>query len=534
MTRTRITTLILLVALPVLFLAGAGAYHLWDRGWAFYAWWPMGLSLALAYILAWRWQRQVRARQNEGPPPMHWTDRDRLAWQTVLARVKSADAIDDTRFSDPRFYFDTAQEMAGEVVRVYRPEAADPVAIVTIPEILSVIELASHDLNALAARYVPGSHLMTVDHWRTARKAVDWYRRASNVYWLASAVFDPIKTATRYVAAKYGMGKPLELFQQNVILWFYGAYVRELGFYLIELYSGRLKVGVTRYRELMAEHGHDPDGPPIVVPPPEGTPAEPTPDGKATDEAPPAPGPPRSRGVSIVLIGQVKAGKSSLVNALLGERKAATDVLPLTSEVTRYDLVSPGVPTHLVLLDTAGYGRAGAVKDNLEETAEAVQSADLVLWVTHARTPGRKADADFFARLRQWFRDRAHLRFPPVVVVLTHVDLLTPAMEWAPPYDWAGGTRPKERSMADAIAAARESFPDVAGLVPVCGAAGKEWGVQEELLPEVVALLGEAKAVALLRCLHAEADEGKVRKVFSQLWTAGRKAVDLLRTGLPR
>ena len=44
---------------------------------------------------------------------------------------------------------------------------------------------------------------------RTARKAVDWYRKAANVYWLASAVLDPIKTAARYVAATYGMGRPL-------------------------------------------------------------------------------------------------------------------------------------------------------------------------------------------------------------------------------------------------------------------------------------------------------------------------------------
>lgn len=529
MTRTRILTLFLLVALPVLFLVGAGAYHLWDRGWAFYAWWPMGLSLALAYILAWRWQRQVRARQAEAPPPMHWTDRDRLAWQAVLERAKQAETIDDSKFSDPKFYFDTAQEMAGQLVRVYRPDAADPVAIVTIPEILSVVELASHDLNELAVQYVPGSHLMTIGHWRTARKAVDWYRQASNVYWLASAVFDPIKTATRYVAAKYGMGRPLELFQQNVVLWFYSAYVRELGFYLIELYSGRLRVGVGRYRELMKEHAHDPDAPPVPVPPPEGVPVEPAADVPAKEPVAPKP-----KGVSIVLIGQVKAGKSSLVNALLGERKAATDVLPLTSEVTKYELTAPGVPTRLVLLDTAGFGRAGAVKDNLEETAEAVQGSDLVLWVAHARNPGRKADADFYSRLRQWFRDRQHLRFPPVIVVLTHVDLLSPAMEWAPPYDWVGGTRPKERSMADAVAAARESFPDVDGLVPVCAAPSKQWGVPEELLPEIVALLGEAKAVSLLRCLHAEADEGKVKKVFAQLWAAGRKAVELVRAGLPR
>jgi hypothetical protein len=88
--------------------------------------------------------------------------------------------------------------------------------------------------------------------------------------------------------------------------------------------------------------------------------------------------------------------------------------------------------------------------------------------------------------------------------------------------------------MADAVTAAQELFPDVAGMVPVCAAVGKEWGVVEELLPEIVALLGEAKSVSLLRCLHAEADEGKVKKVFAQLWAAGRKAVGLLRTGLPR
>src|SRR5688572_20113652 len=223
MTRARILTLALLVLAPVAFLIGTGAYHLWDRGWAFYAWWPMGLCLALAYILAWRWQKQIRARQAEEPPPLHWTDRDRLAWKSVEERVKAVDGIDGEKFGDPRFYFDTAQEMAQQLARVYRPEATDPVGIVTVPEILTVVELASHDLNELARTYVPGSHLMTVDHWRTARKAVDWYRQAANVYWVASAVFDPIKTAARYVAATYGMGKPLELFQQNVILWFYVA-----------------------------------------------------------------------------------------------------------------------------------------------------------------------------------------------------------------------------------------------------------------------------------------------------------------------
>ena len=515
MTRGRILILVVLVALPVLFLVGAGGYHLWATGWAFWAWWPMGLCLAAAYILAWRWQRAIRDRHADAPPPLHWTERDREAWKLVEERVKAARSVTDDQLGDARFYFDTAQQMAEQLARAYRSNAGDPIGQVTVPELLSVIELASHDLNVLATTYVPGSHLMTIDHWRTAHRAVGWYRTATNAYWAAAAVFDPLQTAVRYVAAKYGMGKPLELFQQNVILWFYAAYVRKVGEYLIELYSGRLKVGAKRYRELR-EHAEG---------------SVPSPDAAKVPESPTSS--PVTPGVNIAVIGQVKAGKSSLINALLGERRAATDVLPLTSEVTRYDLAAPGATTRLSLLDTAGYGRAGAEADNLEATAEAVQGADLLFIVSHARNPARKADVDFLARLRGWFRDRPHLKFPPMVAVLTHVDLLTPAMEWAPPYDWSAGTRPKEKSMADAIAAGRESFPDAAEVVPCCTADGRDWGVVEGVLPAVVGQLGEAKSVALLRCLHAEADEGKLRKIFAQLWAASKKAFHHARGGVP-
>jgi len=57
--------------------------------------------------------------------------------------------------------------------------------------------------------------------------------------------------------------------------------------------------------------------------------------------------------------------------------------------------------------------------------------------------------------------------------------------------------------------------------VPVCVAPGKVYGIEEWFLPTVVELLDEAHAVALLRCLRAEADAGKIRKVFRQLLAAG-------------
>ena len=40
--------------------------------------------------------------------------------------------------------------------------------------------------------------------------------------------------------------------QQNVLRWFYQAYVNRLGMHLIELLSGRLAIGAHQYRRLTA------------------------------------------------------------------------------------------------------------------------------------------------------------------------------------------------------------------------------------------------------------------------------------------
>src|SRR5207249_6684969 len=90
------------------------------------------------------------------------------------------------------------------------------------------------------------------------------------------------------------------------------------------------------------------------------------------------------RQVTITLLGQVKAGKSSLVNALLGEQRAKTNVLPETRDVTRYDLKVEGIPTHMAVLDTIGYGHTGPREDQMPATQNAAQQSDLLLLVMQA------------------------------------------------------------------------------------------------------------------------------------------------------
>ncbi|MCI0460347.1 MAG: hypothetical protein L0Z62_25625, partial [Gemmataceae bacterium] len=80
--------------------------------------------------------------------------------------------------------------------------------------------------------------------------------------------------------------------------------------------------------------------------------------------------------------------------------------------------------------------------------------------------------------------------------------------------------------IAQALEVVREQLGQyLAGVVPVCTAEGKVYGVEEWLLPALMELLDQGHAVAFLRCLKAETDTGKVRRVFEQLLAAGKEVL---------
>lgn len=500
MPRWRLFVLAGLVAAPFLILVGFGMYHLWYSGLAFWLWWPLSASLAIAYFLAWRWQKKQRLLPDTATVSLHWTERDRQAWRLVEARAAQLTQLQPGQVTDLNTYVTTAQEMALELARFYHPSAQDPVGALTVPEILAVIELAAHDLGAMVDEFLPGGHLLTINDVRRVKQVADWYPTFSNISWLISSVFAPVNTALRYLAVQGGMSIPWQKLQENVLLWFFTAYVHRLGNYLIELNSGRLRVGAQRYLQL-----------------------------KQANEAPSAELPVDAdlaasvKTVSVVLVGQAKAGKSSLINALLGEQKALTAVVPATAEITRYELQPAGISTRLCLLDTVGYGNQGPREDQLRSTEDAARAADLIVLVLHARNPARQADLTMLQSLERFFAAHPDLRKPPILAALTHIDLLSPSLEWNPPYDWQNPQRPKEHQIDQALAAVREQLgAHLNGATPVCTAPGKIFGVNEWLLPAFAGLLDQAHAVAFLRCLKAEADAGKIRKVFHQLLSVSK------------
>src|SRR5262249_16488450 len=150
--------------------------------------------------------------------------------------------------------------------------------------------------------------------------------------------------------------------------------------------------------------------------------------------------------------------------------------------------------------------------DQLAATRDAAQQADLALLVLNARDPARQPDLELLTQLRAWFAARPHLKMPRILGVVTHIDLLSPLMDWSPPYDWLEPKRPKEKSIAEALAVVRDQLGDLlVGVVPVCTAEGRVFGIAEAVLPQLAKQLDEARAVAMLRCLHAEADADKIQ-----------------------
>jgi len=133
----------------------------------------------------------------------------------------------------------------------------------------------------------------------------------------------------------------------------------------------------------------------------------------------------------LVVVGEFNAGKSSLINALLGADVMREGVTPTTDRVTlvqhgaeaRFeersgDLAAATHPTErlqdLVLVDTPGTN--AVVARHQELTERFVPRADLVLFVTSADRPFTQSERAFLAMIEGWGK--------PVTVIVNKADLL--------------------------------------------------------------------------------------------------------------
>jgi predicted GTPase len=157
-----------------------------------------------------------------------------------------------------------------------------------------------------------------------------------------------------------------------------------------------------------------------------------------------------------------------------------------------------------------------------EALAEALR-ADLILLVVSAVNAAREPDRRLLMQLRDRFTAQPELRPPPVVVVLSHIDLLRPPRDWTPPYNVVTPDSLKAHSIRgalDAVAVDLALTPEL--VVPVCLLPERLYNVEEALVPLLVQVLPEAKRTLLLRGLKILHEQEQWELLWRQAWAAGR------------
>lgn len=499
----RSIVLFVLIAVPVAVYLVLGGYAIIQSGRFSWFWWLAPLSGLTALVLSRLWPRTppVKRTRQQLVGATHWTARDREAATIVRQHQETVEQYTATQLTDPHFYVQQVQELANQLARHYHPKAKDPFHSLTVPEVLAAIRLAVDDMERWMLTSVPGSRLLTIGQWQMLQWAPTWFRRIQNAAWAASILINPVNVA-RFFSSRLTYDPITEELQDEILAVVYLRFIRQVGYYLIEMNSGRLRGGADAYRATFdaayrdlrhAELG-DPEPPPITI----------------------------------ALVGQVSSGKSSLVNRLTGGREAAVDILPETQQVQQYKFTLGDPPVSVTLLDTPGYGESGATKQQVKQIRQALEESNAALLVMDAHSPAREADRLTLQHLREAYASRPKLKPPPVLGVLTHVDLLQPPLEWSPPYTWRTPSGPKERSIHDAVAYVADLFPEaLVDVVPVCAGPQPErtWGILEELVPALTNVLSEAQSVAILRAFEQQLDRDRWTLLLKQVGRIGRDAL---------
>lgn len=108
-----------------------------------------------------------------------------------------------------------------------------------------------------------------------------------------------------------------------------------------------------------------------------------------------------SEGINTVIVGKPNAGKSSLLNLLVGEEKAiVTDIAGTTRDILEDNINIHGINLHII--DTAGIRSTNDVieKIGVEKAKKYSENADLILYVVDSSVPLDKNDYEIIKMIQ--------------------------------------------------------------------------------------------------------------------------------------
>jgi len=495
----------LLFLLPWLALMALGGRWLWEHGWLSYG--VGGLAvflLLLSGLLRWR-SNKTKALVIEPlviAPNPNWPDSAQPAWTAVEQLAKTWSNRADL-FTDQGAVLKLSNEVLSTIARQFHADSKNPIMEFPLPYLLKLIVLVCEDIQHEVLDKIPGSHAVSVGDLLRYKQWYDTLATMKQTVAVGKVLFN-------WPGAKLGkvrrslLGKGLNLVTDELRQRLVNAYIRKLGYYAIQLYSGQLTLDAMEPTDTLTQYAKQ-----------DIEKAE-----HVADSVEP---------LRILILGQVGAGKSSLINALFGEIKSAEGLLPTTPEITPYVLERDGLQQAIVL-DSPGYG--GLTHENVPEALKQEWAkVDVILMVCNAAQAARQADAQQLEAIRRYFQEeRQNQTLPVILAVATQIDRLRPLREWQPPYNIQDPKRPKEHSIRQACAAiAQDLSLPLEHIVPVCMAPEQSaYNIEEGLIPLIHEQLNEAQRVRYLRCLRHQQDLSYWKHWKQQAIQAGQLILKLV------
>ncbi|TXH70487.1 MAG: dGTPase [Thiothrix sp.] len=414
----------LMIGIPILVVLGFGLVSIYREGYLLALVLLITVLTFLAAVPLFFLRRQVKqgidAKELSGEAwvkaSKDWTEFDLQVWALLNKSIEEK-LSENADWSMMRPY---TLQLASIAAAQYHPARSRRELAFTLPEALRMTEEVSRRYRLLVMKHVPLVEKLNLSMVRMVYDHRDKQETIQNVW----NIYRLIRAFTPAGLIAEARGQLLDHvftgLKDEVQAKLKQALLQEVASVVIDLYSGRFKVND---EELAASETLKADQKRLAVP------LEP---------------------LRVCLIGQVSAGKSSIINALIGSMVAEVNQLPSTRTATVYQAKLDSEVEAMHLVDLPGLD---GKPENDEYLLEQMMQSDVVLWVLKANQPARALDTKFKEQWQAWLdapKQRAR-RQPILLGVLNQVDRLAPQNEWQPPYDLTNPNSPKAKNIRDAL-----------------------------------------------------------------------------------
>lgn len=538
---TRTAVLVGLLTAPIVVYSLAGSVAVWQLGWMRWLWWLAPIAWAVTWLISKLWPAASPADLDSQQPP-YWTPRDEEAAVIVQRFQEDVEQYSTDQLTDPQFYLNQGQSIAHALAQHYRPGTTDPISDRTLPEILAACRLVADDLEELLLTSVPGSRLLTVNQWRKLSEAPRLVRQATKAFWATKILLNPFNLA-QWGTSKITNDKVTTDLQSELISSLYVRFVKQLGYYLIEMNSGRLRAGADAYRSAFERFGSDALKRSVV--PDQDTSAETTPAEVSQEEAGPLVSAARkpvpqpdllSTPIRVAVMGQSRIGKSTLVQTLLGgsavevqPRSESRSVRSPTRSVRSYEFTDAKSGLTIHWLDTPGYESAASAKALLKPIQFAVENSHAILLLLNDEAEQWSADKELLEGIRESYRKRENLKPPNVIAIFSYfpsnLASPSPATTTLAPESAERASAGNPGRIEPVISRAQEQFKSLIDDYVTCalGQSDDAATFNSAFWTVFCRHLDAAHSNAVLAAFETSLNQGKYKILWSQAKTSGKQ-----------